>query len=186
MAPPPKNMPEPTRYITGHDQKSGKSIVLTPVPLQWDVVDEGRMPMAVAYVNKMPADLNNDADLNQYQDLMCSPIGLASSGSSVLRYVDLAPGYTCMMHRTQSIDYGVVLEGQAECVMDGGQTQLMGHGDVMVQRFTKHAWKNPSTTDWARILFVLEDCAPLTVDGKTLKEDLGRGASFIPASGNDA
>ena len=39
-----------------------------------------------------------------------------------------------MMHRTQSVDYGIVLEGQIVSVLDSGEEQLMGRGDVMVQR----------------------------------------------------
>lgn len=178
-------MPDPTVFITGHNA-TGDSILYPKRALKWDVVDNGGVPMAVAYINKMPADLNNDADLHEYDHRMVNgPISLVSSGASVLRYVDLAPGYTCMMHRTQSIDYGVVLEGAAECVFPTGEIQLMKRGDVMIQRYTKHAWRNTSQTSWARIIFVLQDCKPLTVAGETLKEDLGRGESFIPRSDNE-
>jgi hypothetical protein len=90
-----------------------------------------------------------------------------------------------MMHRTQSIDYGIALEGEPECVMDSGEVQRMKPGDVMVQRHTKHAWRNPIKTHWARIVFVLMDCKPLMFGGETLGEDLGRGAAFIPGSDND-
>lgn len=141
--------------------------------------------MAVAYINKNPANLNGDADLAYDTKVNNLNVGLASSGGAVTRYVDLAPGYTCMMHRTQTLDYGVILEGEAECVFDSGEVQKMKHGDVMIQRYTMHAWRNPSQTAWARILFVLLDCEPLQINGKTLKEDLGRGVDFIPASGND-
>lgn len=100
------------------------------------------------------------------------------------RYVDLAPGYTCMMHRTQSLDYGLVTDGEAECVLKDGTAQFMGPGDVMVQRCTVHAWRNPSRVAWARIFFVLLDCQPLIINGKPLKEDLGRGAAYVPSSDN--
>jgi hypothetical protein len=181
-----RNLPEPVVYLTGHEKTSGKSILLPPRSLKWGSADDGNLPMGVGYINKNPADLNNDADLDFDRERNNENVGLVSGGGAVLRYVDLAPGYTCMMHRTQSLDYGIVLEGTAECVMDSGEVQAMKPGDTMVQRYTMHAWRNPSKTAWARIIFVLLDCEPLTLGGKQLKEDLGRGASFVPASGNDA
>jgi len=100
--------------------------------------------------------------------------------------VDFAPGFDCMMHRTQSLDFGVVLEGTIELVLDSGETKIMERGDVAVQRATMHAWRNPSETQWARMMFVLQDCEKVELDGQVLKEDLGRGTEGLPASGNDA
>lgn len=110
--------------------------------------------------------------------------GLALGGGTVLRFVEFAPGYTCIMHRTQSLDYGIVMEGTVESVLDSGEVTMMGRGDVMVQRATMHQWRNPSKTEWARMIFSLQDCKPLHVAGKRLKEDIGVGELF-PKSGND-
>ena len=90
------------------------------------------------------------------------------------------------MHRTQSLDYGIVLEGSIELVMDSGERKLMQRGDVAVQRATMHAWKNVSETEWGRMIFVLQDCQKLEIGGKALKEDLGRGVEGLPPSGNDS
>lgn len=89
------------------------------------------------------------------------------------------------MHRTQSLDYGVVLEGEIEMELDGGEITLLKRGDVAVQRGTMHAWRNPSKKDWARMLFVLQDCEPLVVGGEKLMEELGSGADELLRSGND-
>jgi hypothetical protein len=113
------------------------------------------------------------------------PFGLVTKGGTVLRYVDFAPGYECMMHRTQSVDYGIVLEGEIVSVLDSGEETVLRRGDVMVQRATMHAWRNDSATDWARMIFCLQDCKPLVVGGRRLGEDLGRGTSDVPPSGND-
>jgi hypothetical protein len=59
------------------------------------------------------------------------------------------------MHRTQTIDYAIVLEGEIWAVMDDGET-LLRAGDVLVQRGTNHAWANRSAST-ARIAFVLID-----------------------------
>ena len=59
------------------------------------------------------------------------------------------------MHRTATVDYALVLEGEIWAVMDEGET-LMRAGDVLVQRATNHAWANRSDRT-ARIAFVLID-----------------------------
>ena len=102
-----------------------------------------------------------------------------------LLQVDFAPGFECMMHRTQSLDYGIVMEGSVELILDDGKTELMQRGDVAVQRATMHAWRNPSKTEWARMYFILQDCKPLVINGRHMKEDLGRGTEGLPPSGND-
>ena len=59
------------------------------------------------------------------------------------------------MHRTETVDYGIVLEGEIILVLDGGETALKA-GDVVIQRGTSHAWANRSAGN-ARIAFVLVD-----------------------------
>jgi uncharacterized cupin superfamily protein len=58
-------------------------------------------------------------------------------------------------HRTETVDYAIVLEGEIYAVMDEGET-LMRAGDVLIQRGTNHAWANRSSKT-ARIAFVLID-----------------------------
>jgi len=59
------------------------------------------------------------------------------------------------MHRTETVDYAIVLEGEIWAVMDKAET-LMKAGDVLIQRGTNHAWANRSGRT-ARICFVLMD-----------------------------
>ena len=59
------------------------------------------------------------------------------------------------MHRTDTVDYAIILEGEIWAVMDEGET-LMRAGDVLIQRGNNHAWANRSTKT-ARICFVLLD-----------------------------
>lgn len=180
------SLPGPTAYLTGHNA-SGKAVIHSANPVQWDSFDDDQLSMRAAYTTTFPADLNADADVADHQKKVDSgKLGLVNSGGTVLRYVDFAPDYTCMMHRTQSVDYGIVVEGQIESVLDSGEVQLMGRGDVMVQRATMHAWRNPSKTEWARMIFVLQDCKPLYIGGERFGEDLGRGTEGLPPSGNDA
>ena len=109
--------------------------------------------------------------------------GLVNSEGTVLRIMDFAPDFECMTHRTQNLDYGIVLSGSIEMVLDSGLTTLMHPGDVAVQRATMHAWRNPTKIDWS--IFVLQDCQPLKLDEKVLKEDLGKGTKGLPPNDND-
>jgi len=61
-----------------------------------------------------------------------------------------APGF----HRTDTIDYGVVLQGEMTLDLDGGRTQVVRQGDVVVQNGTRHAWRN-HTNRPSRMLFVM-------------------------------
>lgn len=173
-------------YLTSHDE-NGKAIIAEKRPGKWSSYDDQLMGFAVIYTtSEFPASLNKKVDLQKHDSLMASnTLGLVNKNGTVCRIVDFAPNFDCMMHRTQSLDYGVVLEGSIELVLDSGERQLMQRGDVAVQRGTMHAWNNPSRTEWARMLFVLQDCQSLVLDGKPMKEDLGRGVIGLPSSGND-
>jgi len=59
------------------------------------------------------------------------------------------------MHRTETVDYALVLEGEIWAVMDEGET-LLRAGDILIQRGTNHAWANRSGKT-CRIAFVLVD-----------------------------
>ena len=61
------------------------------------------------------------------------------------------------MHRTETIDYGIVLEGEIVLIMDEGETTIRT-GDIVVQRGTNHGWANRSDSN-CRIAFVLIDGA---------------------------
>ncbi len=58
-------------------------------------------------------------------------------------------------HRTQTVDYGIVLEGELVLIMDVGET-IVRAGDVIIQRGTNHGWANRSNRS-ARIAFILID-----------------------------
>jgi mannose-6-phosphate isomerase-like protein (cupin superfamily) len=59
------------------------------------------------------------------------------------------------MHRTETIDYGIVLDGEIVLVMDEGETTVRA-GDIVVQRGTNHGWANRSGKN-CRIAFILID-----------------------------
>jgi len=59
------------------------------------------------------------------------------------------------MHRTETIDYGIVLEGELVLIVDEGET-IVRAGDIVVQRGTNHGWANRSGRN-CRIAFILVD-----------------------------
>ena len=65
------------------------------------------------------------------------------------------------MHRTETIDYVIVLSGEVEMEMDNSTIKLKA-GDVLVQRGTNHAWINRGTAP-ARVAFILVDAKPLGI-----------------------
>jgi hypothetical protein len=72
--------------------------------------------------------------------------------------------------------------GSIEMILDSGETKQMARGDVAVQRATMHAWRNTSEMEWARMIFVLQDCKKLNVNGEEFGEDLSQGDGSIPDS----
>jgi hypothetical protein len=189
-------LPGLQRFITGHDPSTGKSVMQNAQIAPWQFFDDNKMGFNAIYTtSETPTDLNADADITKHDQVMASgSLGLVNPGGTVCRIVDVAPGYTSLMHRTQSIDYGVVLEGEVELLLDENydvdsgkelkEIPVMRRGDVAVQRGTMHGWRNHSKTEWVRMLFVLTEATPLTIGGKKYGEDLGVGVEGLPKSGN--
>ncbi|WP_245289306.1 MULTISPECIES: cupin domain-containing protein [Bradyrhizobium] len=58
------------------------------------------------------------------------------------------------MHTTDSVDYGILIEGEISLELDDGKTVALKPGDVVVQNGTRHAWRNPGAKP-ATLIFVL-------------------------------
>lgn len=165
------SLPTQNRYITDHDE-NGLSIFSSfpEKAIYQDINPE--MDFFVAYTNSFAPDMNNAADLANYKKVNEGPQpSLTIPGGTVLRVCNFAPGSTTAMHRTMSVDYGIVLEGEVELVLDSGQVKLLKVGDIAVQRGTMHAWRTPSKSKWSRMVFILQDAKQLEVNGKKLADD---------------
>jgi len=150
------------RVVTGHDEY-GKAIIKIDDTIQGKKHNEDAEFALVWTTNTLPSDNNDEFDGSKRE------VGLTSPGGTVLRFVDMYPGKSSPMHRTQSLDYGIVLEGEIELEFDDGVTALMKAGDVIVQRGTIHAWNN-KTDKICRIAFILVDALPLKINDKILLE----------------
>ncbi|KAF2113751.1 cupin domain protein [Lophiotrema nucula] len=177
----PSNLPALKRFITTHDD-TGKAVFSSKLCEDTPFLEIPGAAFGLGYTTKsFPADLNGDKDIAAYETALEKPPGIVILDGSVLRFVDVGPGHFSPMHRTVSLDYGVVIEGDVSCVLDSGEERKMKRGDVTIQRGTMHAWRNNSKTEWARIMFVLQGCKPVTVNGEELKEDLA-DMHGVPAS----
>ncbi|KAK0726818.1 hypothetical protein B0T26DRAFT_637358 [Lasiosphaeria miniovina] len=172
--------PAPHRYTTTHDAVSGKSIFSPSLPET--VGGYGSIGMQVFDSYKTfssPLDMSDDADIAALKsdvarasDVAPSSVWFPAPGESLLRYCDWAPGATLDLHRTETIDFGVVLQGAMELTLDSGEVRVLRVGDTIVQRGTLHSWRNPSDTVWARVIFFLLGTPPVRVDGEEKTEHL--------------
>ncbi|RVX67513.1 hypothetical protein B0A52_08866 [Exophiala mesophila] len=182
------HLPGIKAFITGHKPSDGATTIQEARPATWQSIDHGGMAFNVPFTtSQFPVSLNDDVDISKHDELLGSKkLGIVNPRGTVLRFVDFAPGFESMMHRTQSLDYGIVVEGSIELILDSGEKQLLQRGDVCVQRGTNHAWRNPSADEWTRVVYILQDCQPVLVNGQPLREYLGRSEGEIPPSGNDS
>jgi quercetin dioxygenase-like cupin family protein len=180
-------IPGSRRLITSHNE-AGASVVASSEYTQWQSMRQGAVAMSLLYTTSEPKpNLNDENDIRTHEKKVAAGrIGLVSPNGSVCCMCDFSPSNDPQMHRTQSLDYGIVMEGEMELILDSGEVHLMHRGDVAVQRGTMHAWRNPSATQWARMLFVLLDCEPLRVGDKQLGEILSPAQHEIKPSVDDS
>lgn len=188
-------LPEFKRVVTGHNGQ-GQAIVASsgPTPNVFPLLAApGTVFHELWNSNASPALLDNASDPSA-RPLRLSP----EPQGSVIRVVDIPPDSVQnqvsaeeaaavfaeigeshagtgqadsrhkLMHRTETLDYGIVTEGEVWLVLDEEEVHLK-RGDVVVQRGTNHAWSN-RTESMARMVFIL-------LDGRFAAELSQQGAS---------
>lgn len=169
----PAKLRTPNRFITSYND-SGVGVFDTTIPELLPTEASGDLALHLGYATEsFPANLTNQSDLNTYSSFLSTPPGIFLPGGTVLRIVDFKPGCETPMHRTVSLDYGVVLEGEIELVLDSGESRVLKKSDISIQRGTDHMWRNKSQTEWGRMMFVSQGAKPLEVNGKTLDYSYG-------------
>ena len=146
-------MRAPRRVVTGHDE-SGRSIFLSdgPTPRSHDI--------GVATFHELwstrptPAPITASEAVEPTTRPLVTP---PDPNGTIIRFTDIPAGQRSPMHRTETVDYGIVLEGAIHLVLDDSEVRLEA-GDVVVQRGTDHAWENRSDRT-ARMAFILVDGA---------------------------
>ncbi|KKO97743.1 hypothetical protein THAR02_10150 [Trichoderma harzianum] len=160
------------RVITTHD-KDGNAIISEEIPQTLEGIGVSGTVIYLGYaLNQFPAALNNEQDLKVYKDRLPHNVGMSIPRGTVLRMSDFQPGQSVPMHRSKTIDLGVIIEGEVELIMGSGERTVLKRGDIIVQRGTIHGWKNNSATEVARGFFVLVDAELPTVNGTQLREEV--------------
>ena len=148
------------RIVTGHDEQ-GRAKVLIDAPVDNVFAPRPGAEYSVIWsTDTLPA--NNDGS----DDPSKKTIGTTIENGSVFRVVSYGPGASPRNHRTESIDYAVVISGEIDMVLDTETVHLKA-GDVLVQRGTIHNWVN-NGTEHCVIAFALISAKPVTVNGKPL------------------
>lgn len=157
-------LPAVRRIVTGHNSL-GKSVVKDDQSFDTQLIPSGDAEFALIWTAPdLPVDNNDETDGRERD------AGLTLSGGSVIRVVDMLPGGESPMHRTNSLDYGIVMSGQLQLELDDGEVVELGAGDIVIQRGTIHLWRNPSTSEICRIVFILTEANAAEIDGKPLPE----------------
>ena len=154
----------PRRVVTGHDA-SGTSVRASDglVPAA-HTTPGGTLFYELWSTDATPAPIDagtvgaGTVGAGQNDQAPPAPVSVppARNGTK-LRINELPPGACSPMHRTQTVDYGIVLDGEVVLVLDDSETVLRA-GDVVVQRGTSHRWENRSGAT-ARVAFILIDGA---------------------------
>jgi quercetin dioxygenase-like cupin family protein len=141
------------RVVTGHDD-GGVSVFTAdgPVPVVRTAPD-GALFYEIWATDATPAPIGAASPDPMLDALTVPP----PPNGTKIRINEFPPGVVSPVHRTQSVDYGIVLSGEVVLVLDEAETVLRA-GDVVVQRGTSHRWENRSAAT-ARMAFILIDGA---------------------------
>jgi quercetin dioxygenase-like cupin family protein len=153
------------RLVTRHDV-NGLAYFGQDKEIDPRMVPTGDAAMALIWTTAtVPADNLDETDGATRE------AGTTLKGGSVIRVVDFKPGARSPMHRSSSIDYGIVLEGELTLELDGGESQIIRQGDVVVQRGTNHRWIAHSG-EWCRMAFILIEAPAVQINGRVLDEHM--------------
>lgn len=154
------------RIVTGHS-KEGKAIFTIDEEIETIVIPTGDAAMATIWTTSVvPADCNDQSDGRLRE------AGTTLKGGSVIRVVDMLPRASSPMHRSSSIDYGIVISGEIELELDDKVFKTVGIGGIIIQNGTIHKWRNPSSNEICRIIFILTEAKPFEVNGVPLSDEM--------------
>ncbi len=153
------NYPHIRRVVTGHDENTVAKVIIDGSATNEKYPDAGMISTLMWCSDAMPADIAIGSSI---EDLGNRTLGSAPPVNGTrFAILDFPPGNTAVTHRTETLDYVIVLEGEIEMDMDYSTVKLKT-GDLLIQRGTNHTWMNRSQQR-ARIAVVLVDAKPLGI-----------------------
>jgi mannose-6-phosphate isomerase-like protein (cupin superfamily) len=148
------------RVVTGHDDEGRAVVKIDEIQHKLTSNRPGATSCVVWTSEGFP--VNNDG----HEDESLRPTATTLANGTVFRVLQLAPGVSPRIHRTDSIDYAVVMAGEVDMVLDETSVHLRA-GDVLVQRGTIHNWINRGSEPCV-IAFVLIAAKPVRAGGQVL------------------
>jgi quercetin dioxygenase-like cupin family protein len=148
------------RVVTGHDEQGRAKVLIDEQVTNVFSPRPGAEFSVIWSSDGFPVDNDGSADPSNKK------IGTTVDNGSVFRVVSFGPGVVPRNHRTDSIDYAVIMSGEIDMELDG-ETVHLKTGDVLVQRGTVHNWINKGTVPCV-IAFALISAKPVTAGGKPL------------------
>lgn len=153
------NSPAIRRVVTGHDATQVAKVLQDGPATNAKYPGPGIVSTLIWSTDRMPADI---AVGETIEDMGARILGSAPPPNGTrFAVIEFPPGNPPIMHRTETIDYIVVLSGEIDMDMDASTVTLKA-GDVIVQRGTNHSWVNRGT-ERARLAVVLIDATPLGI-----------------------
>lgn len=149
------------RVVTGHTKDGHAKVEIDEIATNVISNRPGASSCVVWSTKNFPVDNDGFADPTK------ASFKTTVEGGSVFRIVRYEPGVSPRNHRTDSIDYAVVMSGAIEMELDDGVVVKLKAGDALVQRGTIHNWVNRGP-EVCVIAFVLISAKPVTADGKPL------------------
>ncbi|KAK3938472.1 hypothetical protein QBC46DRAFT_265306 [Diplogelasinospora grovesii] len=168
------DLPDPSRVITDVNT-DGKSVFYSGLPVPVPVVENlnGALFRLGYITERPPVSINDETDIDFYEaSLENLPPLVPAGGGPAVWYIDTPPNASSPLHRTISIDIVVQLQGEIELTLDSGETRLLKTGDLTIQRAAMHAWRNPSLTEWSRMIGVMSEVQPVVVGNTTITATL--------------
>jgi quercetin dioxygenase-like cupin family protein len=147
------------RVVTGHDESGSARVVVDDVDKNGRTTGEGNSSVTIWSSDRMPCDISKGVSV---EDMGARSTGTppAPNGTRFI-VTEMPPGAAGKMHRTETIDYVIVLAGEIELALDTEVVKAKA-GDALVLRGTNHAWANRGTVP-ARMASVLVDAEPLGI-----------------------
>jgi quercetin dioxygenase-like cupin family protein len=154
-----ESFPPVRRIVTGHQTNNTATVLIDGPATNTRARSTGSVSTLIWCTDRTPADIRVGENI---EDMGARVLGTPPPPNGTRFTVnDIPPGRIGPMHRTETIDYVIVLAGELEMRMDDSTIKLKA-GDVLVQRGTNHAWINPGAEP-ARVAFVLIDAKPLGI-----------------------